>query len=87
MIFHLRFVRNRILQGFSGQENLPHLTNWIVDIGTSYYVEEDRDSAKDYFKRKVEFVSEQMEKIEIQDPIQSLFSSDQINNQKKKKLV
>lgn len=37
----------------------------IVDIGTGYYVEEDRESAKDYFKRKVEFVSEQIEKIEI----------------------
>lgn len=39
--------------------------NVIVDIGTGYYIEEDRESAKDYFKRKVDFVMEQMEKIEI----------------------
>lgn len=44
---------------------IKDINNVIVDIGTGYYVEEDRDSAKDYFKRKVEFVSEQMEKIEI----------------------
>jgi prefoldin alpha subunit len=37
----------------------------IVDIGTGYYVEKDRDSAKDYFKRKVDFVSEQIDKIEV----------------------
>lgn len=39
--------------------------NVIVDIGTGYYVEKDLESAKDYFKRKVEFVSEQIEKIDI----------------------
>lgn len=37
----------------------------VIDIGTGYYVEKDLDSAKDYFKRKVEFVSEQIEKIDI----------------------
>lgn len=44
---------------------IKDINNVIVDIGTGYYVEEDRDSAKDYFKRKVEFVVEQIEKIEI----------------------
>lgn len=44
---------------------IKDINNFIVDIGTGYYVEQDRDCAKDYFKRKVEFVSEQMEKIEI----------------------
>lgn len=44
---------------------IKDMNNFIVDIGTGYYVEEDRESAKDYFKRKVDFVSEQMEKIEI----------------------
>lgn len=37
----------------------------VIDIGTGYYVEKDLESAKDYFKRKVEFVSEQIEKIDI----------------------
>lgn len=44
---------------------IKDINNVIVDIGTGYYVEEDRESAKDYFKRKVDFVAEQMEKIEI----------------------
>lgn len=37
----------------------------VIEIGTGYYVEQDIESAKDYFKRKVEFVSEQIEKIDI----------------------
>lgn len=36
----------------------------IIDIGTGYYVEQNLDGAKDYFKRKVDFVAEQMDKIE-----------------------
>jgi len=44
---------------------IKDIENVIVDIGTGYYVENDRESAKDYFKRKVDFVSEQMEKIEM----------------------
>ncbi|XP_054258550.1 prefoldin subunit 5 [Macrosteles quadrilineatus] len=36
----------------------------IIDIGTGYYIEKDVEAAKDYFKRKVAFVTEQMEKIQ-----------------------
>ncbi|XP_044727851.1 probable prefoldin subunit 5 [Chrysoperla carnea] len=36
----------------------------IVDIGTGYYAQKDIEGAKDYFKRKVKFVTEQMEKIQ-----------------------
>ncbi|XP_066996948.1 prefoldin subunit 5 [Anabrus simplex] len=36
----------------------------IIDIGTGYYIEKDVEGAKDYFKRKVAFVTEQMEKIQ-----------------------
>lgn len=39
--------------------------NVIIDIGTGYYVENDLDSAKNFFKRRVDFVQEQMEKIEV----------------------
>lgn len=55
--------------------------NVIIDIGTRYYAQkvslnllenlvlnvmfQDIDSAKDYFKRKMTFVTEQMEKIQI----------------------
>ncbi|XP_078662508.1 prefoldin subunit 5-like isoform X1 [Branchiostoma floridae x Branchiostoma belcheri] len=36
----------------------------MVDIGTGYYVEKTTDEAKAYFKRKVEFCTQQMEKIQ-----------------------
>ncbi|KAJ2947429.1 hypothetical protein O0L34_g17207 [Tuta absoluta] len=39
--------------------------NVIIDIGTGYYAQKDIEGAKDYFKRKVQFVSEQMEKIQM----------------------
>ena len=38
--------------------------HFLIDIGTGYYVEMDLEKAKDYFKRRVEFVTEQMDKIE-----------------------
>lgn len=40
------------------------INNFIVDIGTGYYVEKDRESAKEYFKGRVDFVGDQLEKIE-----------------------
>ncbi|KAG6453359.1 hypothetical protein O3G_MSEX008101 [Manduca sexta] len=39
--------------------------NVVIDIGTGYYAQKDIDGGKDYFKRKVEFVAEQMEKINL----------------------
>ncbi|KAK3929323.1 Prefoldin subunit 5 [Frankliniella fusca] len=36
----------------------------VIDIGTGYYVQKDLESAKDYMKRRVGFVTEQMEKIQ-----------------------
>lgn len=53
--YFLRYVPGRI----------KDIDNVIVDIGTGYYIEEDREAAKDYFKRKVDFVNEQIEKIEM----------------------
>lgn len=37
----------------------------VVDIGTGYYVEKDIEAARDYFTRKVKFVTEQMEKVQM----------------------
>ena len=37
----------------------------LVDVGTGYYVEKDVDKAKDYFNKKVKYVTEQMEKIQV----------------------
>nr|CAH7764244.1 unnamed protein product [Callosobruchus chinensis] len=36
----------------------------IIDVGTRYYVEKNIAGAKDYFQRKVKFVTEQMEKVQ-----------------------
>ncbi|XP_076029199.1 prefoldin 5 [Oratosquilla oratoria] len=36
----------------------------LLDVGTGYYVEKDIEGAKDYFSRKVKYVTEQMEKIQ-----------------------
>ncbi|KAH8359953.1 hypothetical protein KR093_009776 [Drosophila rubida] len=43
---------------------IKDLNNFIIDIGTGYYIEKDLDGSKDYFKRRVEYVQEQIEKIE-----------------------
>nr|CAG4636724.1 EOG090X0NBB [Eubosmina coregoni]SVE70226.1 EOG090X0NBB [Eubosmina coregoni] len=37
----------------------------LVDIGTGYYAENTIEQAKNYFKRKVKFVTEQMEKVQV----------------------
>ena len=36
----------------------------LVDVGTGYYVEKDVNSAKEYFTKKVKYVTEQMEKVQ-----------------------
>ncbi|XP_018562427.1 prefoldin subunit 5 [Anoplophora glabripennis] len=57
-----------ILVPLTGSMYVPgklHDTNKvIIDVGTRYYVEKDIDAAKDYFQRKIKFVTEQMEKIQ-----------------------
>lgn len=37
----------------------------LVDVGTGYFVEKGVEEAKDYFKRRVAYVTEQMEKIQL----------------------
>uniref|UniRef100_A0A8C4S570 Prefoldin subunit 5 n=1 Tax=Erpetoichthys calabaricus TaxID=27687 RepID=A0A8C4S570_ERPCA len=36
----------------------------LVDIGTGYYVEKNVDESKDFFKRKIDFLTKQIEKIQ-----------------------
>lgn len=36
----------------------------LIDIGTGYFAEKNIVDAKEYFKRRVTFVTEQMEKIQ-----------------------
>ncbi|XP_031633122.1 probable prefoldin subunit 5 [Contarinia nasturtii] len=42
-----------------------NIDKFIIDIGTGYYVEKDITASKDYFKRKVDYVQEQMDKIDM----------------------
>ncbi|XP_046398248.1 prefoldin subunit 5 [Ischnura elegans] len=59
---------NPILVPLTGSMYVPgkiaDANSVIVDVGTGYFIEKDIDSAKDYFKRKVNYVTEQMEKIQ-----------------------
>ncbi|XP_041460242.1 prefoldin subunit 5-like [Lytechinus variegatus] len=43
---------------------LQDVNNVLIDIGTGYYVEKSLEEAKKYFKRKVDFVTKQMEKVQ-----------------------
>merc|ERR1712142_154651 len=36
---------------------------FLIDVGTGYYVERNGEGTKDYFSRKVKFVTEKMQKI------------------------
>ncbi|KAK2098728.1 Prefoldin subunit 5 [Saguinus oedipus] len=36
----------------------------LIDVGTGYYVEKTAEDAKDFFKRKTDFLTKQMEKIQ-----------------------
>ena len=44
--------------------NLNDPEKVVVDVGTGYYVEKDIDSAKEYFTKKVKYVTDQMEKVQ-----------------------
>nr|CAG4647613.1 EOG090X0NBB [Megafenestra aurita]SVE92818.1 EOG090X0NBB [Megafenestra aurita] len=46
-----------------GKISKPELP--LIDIGTGYYAENTIEQAKSYFKRKVKFVTEQMEKVQM----------------------
>ncbi|XP_054161773.1 prefoldin subunit 5-like [Oppia nitens] len=57
---------SQILVPLTGSMYVPAVindnNNFIVDIGTGYYVEKTTKAANDYFKRKVQFLSEQIDK-------------------------
>lgn len=35
----------------------------LIDIGTGYFIEQEAESAKKYYERKVEYVQEQLNKL------------------------
>ena len=43
---------------------LSNANKVVVDIGTGYYVEKPSKEAKEYFDRKVKYVTENMERVQ-----------------------
>uniref|UniRef100_A0A8D3CF07 Prefoldin 5 n=1 Tax=Scophthalmus maximus TaxID=52904 RepID=A0A8D3CF07_SCOMX len=43
---------------------LNDVENVLVDVGTGYYVEKKVEDSKGFFKRKIEFLTKQIEKIQ-----------------------
>ncbi|KAG5274409.1 hypothetical protein AALO_G00135830 [Alosa alosa] len=43
---------------------LNDVDNVLVDVGTGYYVEKNVDDTKNFFKRKIDFLTKQIEKIQ-----------------------
>ncbi|KAM4797223.1 prefoldin subunit 5 [Rhinophrynus dorsalis] len=43
---------------------LNDVSNVLIDVGTGYYVEKTAEDAKDFFKRKIDFLTKQIEKIQ-----------------------
>ncbi|XP_063071124.1 prefoldin subunit 5 [Engraulis encrasicolus] len=43
---------------------LNDVNNVLVDVGTGYYVEKNVDDTKNFFKRKIDFLTKQIEKIQ-----------------------
>ncbi|KAJ6637980.1 putative prefoldin subunit 5 [Pseudolycoriella hygida] len=58
-----------ILVPLTGSMYVPGIVkqvdSFIIDVGTGYYAEKDLESSKDYFQRKVDYVQEQMDKIDV----------------------
>uniref|UniRef100_A0A182JHY0 Prefoldin subunit 5 n=1 Tax=Anopheles atroparvus TaxID=41427 RepID=A0A182JHY0_ANOAO len=66
--FRADWNEKQILVPLTGSMYVPgtikDANNVIIEVGTGYYVENDLESAKAFFKRRVEYVQEQLEKIE-----------------------
>ncbi|XP_014681869.1 PREDICTED: prefoldin subunit 5-like [Priapulus caudatus] len=43
---------------------LSDISNVLIDIGTGYYVEMDVNNGKEYFKRKTDYVTKNLEKVQ-----------------------
>lgn len=62
------FTGNEVLVPLTGSMyvtgKLVDTNNVLVDIGTGYYAAKSMDDAKEYFIRRMDYVTEQMEKIQ-----------------------
>ncbi|KAG8452680.1 hypothetical protein GDO86_004462 [Hymenochirus boettgeri] len=43
---------------------LNDVSSVLIDVGTGYYVEKSVEDARDFFKRKIDFLTKQIEKIQ-----------------------
>ncbi|XP_076659814.1 prefoldin subunit 5-like isoform X2 [Halictus rubicundus] len=59
---------NEILVPLTGSMYVPgrlkDVDNVLIDIGTGYFTEKNVAEAKEYFNRKVDYITEQMDKVE-----------------------
>ncbi|XP_064644015.1 prefoldin subunit 5-like [Lineus longissimus] len=54
---------------------LSDIDNVLIDVGTGYYVEKEVEGAKAYFKRKVDFLTGEIEK--LKEPLQNKYQMKQ----------
>ncbi|XP_072350957.1 prefoldin subunit 5 [Scyliorhinus torazame] len=59
--------------------NLHDVQHVLIDVGTGYYVEKTVGEARDFFKRKVEFLTKQIEK--VQPALQEKYTMKQAVNE------
>lgn len=74
---------NEILVPLTGSMYVPgrlaDTKHVLVDVGTGYYAQKNVDDAKDYFNRRVAYVTEQMEKIQQLDKEKSKIRDETVN--------
>ncbi|XP_006870031.1 PREDICTED: prefoldin subunit 5 isoform X2 [Chrysochloris asiatica] len=59
----LEMLKNQLDQMYVPGK-LHDVEHVLIDVGTGYYVEKTAEDAKDFFKRKIDFLTKQMEKIQ-----------------------
>lgn len=68
-LYHVLIAGKEILVPLTGSMYVPgklvDTEKVLIDIGTGYYAEKNISDAKEYFKRRVAYVTEQMEKVQV----------------------
>uniref|UniRef100_A0A8C6M088 Prefoldin subunit 5 n=1 Tax=Nothobranchius furzeri TaxID=105023 RepID=A0A8C6M088_NOTFU len=58
------FLNHNLTQTMYVPGTLSDVEHVLVDVGTGYYVEKNVEDSKAFFKRKIDFLTKQMEKIQ-----------------------
>ncbi|XP_055150001.1 prefoldin subunit 5-like isoform X2 [Symphalangus syndactylus] len=67
-LLQLEMLKNQLDQEVDSMYvpgKLHDVEHGLIDVGTGYYVEKTAEDAKDFFKRKIDFLTKQMEKIQL----------------------